>query len=55
MKTKFKEYQKVQSMMKGEYINELRADEQEKIILNYLNDYVEILSNITLIATHFPD
>lgn len=55
LKTKFKEYQKVQAMIKGDYINQIGFEEQKAIILNYLNDYVEILSNITLIVTHFPD
>ena len=42
-------------MIKGEYIREIRHDQQQQIILNYLNDYVEVLSNFTLISTYFPE
>ena len=55
MKTKFKEYQKVKSMVKGEYIETIKAKDQEIMVIKYINDYVEVLSSFTLITTHFPE
>lgn len=55
MKTRFKEYQKVKSMIKGEYIEAVSHQDQENMIFKYLNDYIEIISNFTLIASHFPE
>lgn len=56
MKTRFKEYSKVKSMIKGEYIEQkISAEEQEQMIVKYLGDYIEILSNFTLVVTHFPE
>jgi hypothetical protein len=55
IKKTFKEFQKIQSMIKGEYIREMSQSELQTLILKYLNDYAEILSNYTLIASTFPD
>ena len=55
IKTKFKEYQKVKAMIHGEYIHSLDALQLQTIISAYLHDYVEVLSNFTLIATLFPE
>lgn len=39
-------------MIKGEYLNkEIKDDERNQLIINYLNDYVEVLSTVNLIAT----
>ena len=55
MKTKFKEYQRVHSMLMGDYINKITMQEQEQLVVKYLNDYVEVLSNFALIVNHFPE
>jgi hypothetical protein len=55
IKKTFKEYQKLQSMIKGEYIREVTYNELQDIILKYITDYVEILSSFNLISTTFPE
>jgi hypothetical protein len=55
MKTKFKEYQKVKSMIIGDYITNAKVNEKEDMIIKYLNDYIEVLSNFSLVCAYFPD
>jgi hypothetical protein len=55
MKTKFKEYHKVKDMITGDYITHAKNHEKEQMIVKYLNDYVEVLSNFALICSHFPE
>lgn len=55
IKAKFKEYQRVRSMLMGDYITKITINEQEQMVLKYLTDYVEVISSFTLIVTHFPE
>ncbi len=55
MKTKFKEYHKVKDMITGDYITNAKHHEKEEMIVKYLNDYIEVLSNFSLIFVHFPE
>lgn len=55
MKTKFKEYSKVKSMITGDYITHAASTEKELMIVKYLTEYIEILNNFSLIVTCFPD
>jgi len=55
MKTKFKEYSKVKSMITGDYITHAASTEKELMIVKYLTEYIEILNNFGLIVTSFPD
>jgi hypothetical protein len=41
-------------MINGEYIEKSTVAEQQQIIAKYLNDYIEIISQLTLVVTHFP-
>lgn len=51
MKTKFKEYSKVKSMITGDYITQAASTEKELMIVKYLTDYIEVLSSFSLIMT----
>jgi hypothetical protein len=42
-------------MIKGDYIDKITVAEQQAMVVKYLNDYIEILNNFTLIATYFPE
>jgi hypothetical protein len=55
IKAKFKEYQRVKDMLMGDYITKITFQEQEQMVLKYLNDYVEVVSTFNLIVTHFPE
>lgn len=55
LKTKFKEYSKVKSMITGDYITHAASTEKELMIVKYLTDYIEVLNNFSLIVTSFPD
>lgn len=55
IKKTFKEYHRIQSIIKGEHIKEMTNQELQEQIFKYLTDFVEILSNITLICTTFPE
>ena len=55
MKTKFKEYSKVKSMITGDYITHAASTEKELMIVKYLTEYIETLNNFGLIVTSFPD
>jgi hypothetical protein len=55
LKSRFKEYQKVKAMLNGDYLEAVTVSDQEQAIQKYLNDYIEILSNFTLVAQSFPE
>jgi len=55
IKKTFKEYHKIQTIIKGEYIREMTQEELKELVLKYLTDYSEILSNLALIAVDFPE
>lgn len=56
IKKTFKEFQTLQSMIRGEYIiREVSHNEVQEIILKYLTDYAEILCNFTLICSILPE
>lgn len=42
-------------MLMGDYITKITMQEQEQLVIKYLNDYVEVLSSFTLIVNHFPE
>ena len=55
IKKTFKEYHRIQTIIKGEYVKDMSNQELQEHIFKYLSDFVEILSNITLICTTFPE